>query len=111
MKKYCFFIMLLFACSISFGQSLDDISKLINKGDYKKAKEGLDKFLSDSKNASNAVAYYYKGRILNGLSKDSTLAAAESIKLKSEAFELFKKLPGHGFKRSSFYIGKSRLLL
>jgi len=49
MKKYCFFMMLLVAGFASFGQSLDDINKLRLLGQNKKAKDALDKFLSDPK--------------------------------------------------------------
>ena len=91
MKKYCFFIMLLFAGAISFGQSLDDINKLMLLNQNKKAREGIDKFLGDTKNAGKADAWYYKGRIYNSLSKDSAITTSEALKLKADAFEAFKK--------------------
>jgi hypothetical protein len=91
MKKYSFFIMLLFAGLAGFGQTMEEVTKSINKGEYKKAKEALDKFMSDPKNAAKSEGFYYKGRVYNALSKDSSLSAAEALKLKGEAFEAFKK--------------------
>ena len=91
MKKYYFFIMLVLAGNISFGQSLEDINKLMLLQQNKKAKEGLDKFLADPKNAGKADAWYYKGRIYNAVSKDSAIAPTESMRLKKEAFEALQK--------------------
>ena len=91
MKKYCLLLTLLITGASSFAQSLDDITKLMNAGQAKKSKEAIDKFLSDPKNATKADAYFYKGKIYNAVSKDSSIAATDAIKLKIEAFEAFKK--------------------
>jgi len=104
MKKYSFFIMLLFAALVSFGQSTEDITKALNKGDYKKAKEALDKYLSDAKNAAKPDGWYYKGRVSNGLSKDSLLSATEALKLKNESFEAFKKYQQMDAKEVAFIL-------
>jgi len=92
MKKYSFFMILVFAGATAFGQSMDEISKMINSGKNKQAKEAIDKFFSDPKNvAAKPEAYFYKGRAYNNYSKDSSLSPAESLKLKNEAFESLKK--------------------
>jgi len=91
MKKYCFFIMLVFAGNICFGQTLEDINKMMLLQQNKKAKDALDKFLADPKNATKADAWYYKGRIYNAVSKDSGISSADAMKLKMEAFEALKK--------------------
>jgi hypothetical protein len=91
MKKYYFFVMMLFAGATAFSQSLDDINKLMILGQNKKAKESVDKFLSDTKNATKADGWYYKGRVYHALSKDSGVANTEAMKLKTEAFEALKK--------------------
>ena len=57
MKKYCFFIMLVFGSSVVFGQTLKEINTLTTLQQYKKAKEGIDKFLADPKNAGTADAW------------------------------------------------------
>jgi hypothetical protein len=91
MKKYCFFIMLIFAGSFSYSQTLQEINEMMGKSQYKKAKEGIDKFLSDPKNAAKSDGFFYKGRIYNSLSKDSAMVSTEALKLKIDAFEAFKK--------------------
>lgn len=91
MKKFCFSMVLLLAGVVSFGQSLDDINKLILLGQNKKAKEGIDKLLTEPKSASKAIAWFYKGRIYNSFSKDSGTKVADALKLKTESFEAFKK--------------------
>jgi hypothetical protein len=102
MKKYSFFMMLLFASVVSFGQSLDDINKMMLLGQNKKAKEGVDKFLSDAKNATKAEGWFYKGRIYNNISKDSGISSADALKLKNDAFEAFKKYQQLDAKDLSF---------
>jgi hypothetical protein len=104
MKKYSFFMMLLFASVVSFGQSLDDINKLMLLQQNKKAKEGIDKFLSDAKNAAKADGWFYKGRIYNAVSKDSGTASADALKLKGDAFEAFKKYQQMDAKEVSFVL-------
>lgn len=91
MKKYCFMAILLFAGVAGFGQGIDDINKYHMLGQNKKAKELVDKFLSETKNANKAEGWYYKGRIYNAVSKDSGTTLADAMKLKLEAFEAFKK--------------------
>src|SRR5258705_13072397 len=104
MKKYCFFMLLLFTATVSFGQKLEDIIKLENANKHKEAKAGIDKFLSDPKNASEAPAYFYKGKIYNAVSKDSSLTPDESMKLKTEAFESFKKYQQMDAKEINFLV-------
>lgn len=104
MKKYCFFIMLLFAGTVSKGQTLQEINEMMGKSQYKKAKEGIDKFLNDPKNAAKADGWFYKGRIYNSLSKDSAVAPGEALKLKTDAFEAFKKYQQMDAKEVSFIL-------
>ncbi len=75
----------------SFAQSLDDINNLMDKQKYAAAKTGIDKFLGEAKNASNADGWYYKGRIYNSLSRDSGIAPMDAYNYKLTAFEAFKK--------------------
>lgn len=75
----------------TFSQTLDDMDKLMEKKKYKDAKMAIDKFLLDAKNTDNANAWYYKGRIYNSFSYDSTLSKNEKYLLKSNAFDAFKK--------------------
>lgn len=82
--------MLLFA-NFSYSQSLEDINDMMGKLQYKEAKAAIDKYLSNPKKASDAEAYYYKGRIYNSLSFDSSVAMTDQFSLKADAFEAFKK--------------------
>lgn len=101
MKKYCFIIILFFSAAV-FGQNgdqnraLHDIRNMELLGQRKQAKTAIDSFLSDPANANVAQAYFYKGQIYNLVSKDTsveitTVDPAESLKLKTEALEAFKK--------------------
>ena len=102
MKKYCFFIIFLFASVVSFSQSLDDINTMMLLMQNKKAKEGIDKFLSDTKNATKANGWFYKGRIYNAFSKDSGTTPTDALKLKGEAFDAFKKYQQMDAKQENF---------
>jgi hypothetical protein len=104
MKKYSFFIMLIFASTIVFGQTLTEINDMMGKLQYKKAKEGIDKFLTDAKNSAKGDGWYYKGRIYNSLSKDSTNSSTDAMKLKLESFEAFKKYQQLDSKQVSFIL-------
>ncbi len=104
MKKYCFFIMLLVANIIGYAQTLPEINEMMGKSQYKKAKEGIDKFLSDPKNAAKADGWFYKGRIYNSLSKDSSVAATDALKFKAESFDAFKKYQQMDAKEVSFIL-------
>ena len=83
--------MLIFAGTFSYGQTLQEINEMMGKSQYKKAKEGIDKFLSDPKNAAKSDGWFYKGRIYNAVSKDSAMSSVDALKLKIDAFEAFKK--------------------
>lgn len=91
MKKLVVMMAFLGGAMFTFGQSLDDINEMMGKNEYRKAKDGIDKFLGDAKNAGKADGWYFKGRIYNSLSKDASVTPAEAYKLKTDAFEAFKK--------------------
>ena len=91
MKKLCFFSFVLFVAAGAGAQSLDDIGKLMEKNKYDVAKVSIEKYISDPKNAASAEAWYYKGRIYNSLSKDSTVAKQDAYNYKQTAFDAFKK--------------------
>lgn len=91
MKKLCFFSFVLFVAAVANAQSLDDIGKLMEKNKYDAAKVSIEKYIADPKNAASAEAWYYKGRIYNSLSKDSTVAKQDAYNYKQTAFDAFKK--------------------
>lgn len=75
-----------------FGQSLDDINELMGKSQFKKAKESIDKYMKDPKNANASDGWYFKGRIYNSLSRDSTVSLQDGMQYKLESFNAFKRL-------------------
>jgi hypothetical protein len=73
-----------------FAQKLDDVQEKISKGKYDEAKEKIDKVLADPKNATNASAWYYKGKIYAELARtDTTGKLGDDAGI--QAFEAFKK--------------------
>ena len=91
MKKVLIFILIIVGSSSVFSQSLEDINKLMDKQQFLPAKAAIDKYLADSKNASSAEGYYYKGRIYNSLSRDAATPKADAYAYKLVALEAFKK--------------------
>ena len=91
MKKLCFFSFVLFVAAGAGAQSLDDIGKLMEKNKYDAAKVSIEKYIADPKNVASAEAWYYKGRIYNSLSKDSTVAKQDAYNYKQTEFDAFKK--------------------
>ena len=85
-------VLLLCFCSIAaMSQSLDDINKLMGDKKFTQAKTAIDKHLADPKNATKSDAWYFKGRIYNSLSYDSTVSPMDAYNYKLEAFNAFKK--------------------
>ncbi len=91
MKKISLLLMLLFVGMVSMTQSLDDIKDLVSKGKFSNAKTAIDKYLQDPKKANSSEAWYFKGRIYNLLSSDSTTPHNELYDLRKDAFDAFKK--------------------
>jgi hypothetical protein len=92
MKKYFVFAALFFVSASSVAQTMKEINTLmLLPGQNKKAKEKLDAFLAIPKNATNAEAWYAKGRVYNEASKDSSVSINDAMKLRLEAFDAFKK--------------------
>ena len=90
MRKFFLASALVITAASTFAQKLDDVQEKISKGKYDEAKEKLDKFMADPKNASNANAYYYKGVINNYLAQtDSTNKLTYDAS--TEAFNAYKK--------------------
>lgn len=91
MKRSSLIIVLLSVALFSRAQSLDDINKMMGANNFKGAKTAIDTYLSDQKNAAKADGWYYKGRIYNSLSYDSSLTLEEKTVNKRTAYEAFKK--------------------
>ena len=91
MKKLCFFSLMLLGAASLQAQSLEDIGKLMEKNQYAAAKPIIDKHIADPKNATSGESWYYKGRIYNSLSRDTTVPVADAYNYKLIAFDAFKK--------------------
>ncbi|MEJ7625959.1 MAG: hypothetical protein WKF35_03765 [Ferruginibacter sp.] len=72
-------------------QSIDEINKMVNANNFKGAKAYIDTYLGDPKNGSKAEGWYYKGRIYNGLSYDSSVTMTDKAIYKAAAYDAFKK--------------------
>src|SRR5450631_3612358 len=92
MKKVCFMTVFAAVSLFGFGQNLDDINELMGKSQFKKAKESIDKYMKDPKNAGESNGWYFKGRIYNSLSRDSSVSMQDAMQYKLESFNAFKKL-------------------
>lgn len=91
MKKLFFFTFMVSGAFVSFAQSLEDIGKMMEKSQFATAKTGIEKYIADPKNATNAEAWYYKGRIYNSLSRDTSVNSADAYTYKMTAYDAFKK--------------------
>lgn len=91
MTKISIVLMLCFCSIVGMAQSLDDINKLMGDKKFNEAKTAIDKHLADPKNATKSDAWYFKGRIYNSLSYDTTVSPTVAYNYKLEAFNAFKK--------------------
>lgn len=72
-------------------QDLDQINDLMTKSKFKEAKTGIDKYLLNPKKANDAEGWYYKGRVYNSLSHDSTVPQSDLFQLRNDAYNAFKQ--------------------
>ncbi len=72
-------------------QDLDQINDLMAKSKFKEAKTGIDKYLLNPKKANDAEGWYYKGRVYNSLSRDSTVPQSDLFQLRNDAYNAFKQ--------------------
>ncbi len=92
MKKYVLAIMMVLGSLYGSSQELPkDIRFNIELKQFDKAKDALDKYMADPKNASNAIAYYYKAYVYSSLARDPKRTNAESKTLNDDAFAALKK--------------------
>lgn len=92
MKKVTFALLMLMTAFMVKAQSYDEIKQFVMLGQYKKAKEDVDKRMTNAKFAGKAEAYILKSTIYAGLAADSaTLHTPEGAALRTEAEAAFKK--------------------
>jgi len=90
MRKFLFTLILAAAGTISFAQTLEEIQELMNKQQWDKAKEAIDKFSTNDKNSGKWETWYYKAHIYNTLSKDEKFKTTIPD-AKMQAFNAYKK--------------------
>lgn len=84
----------LFAVTVlgASAQSIDDIKDNIGKQQWDKAKEQIDKYLANEKNAKKPDGWYYKGAIYNEVAKNEKYKALlGGTDGRMEAFNALKK--------------------
>lgn len=91
MKKILMMLAMGFAITAGRAQSIEDIRDLLNKKDYTAAKNSIDKYLADPKNADKAEAWYLKGKAYIWYSQEKTTPEGEMFALKSTAYDAFRK--------------------
>lgn len=92
MKKIAFFFTTLVLAVMVQAQSYDDIKNYLLLNQYKKAKEDVDKRLTNAKFASKPEAYILKASIYSAMAGDSAvLNTPEAATLRGESEAAFKK--------------------
>ena len=92
MKKYVLATMLVLGSLYGTSQELPkEIRFNIELKQFDKAKDALDKYIADPKNATNTIALYYKAYVYSALARDTKKTTAESKTLNDEAFATLKK--------------------
>jgi hypothetical protein len=92
MKKIIVLLCLVLASTLTFAQTLDEVKAMTSGPDWDaaQAKDAVDKYLANPKNAKDANGYYYKAMIYNKYSKDPELKS-DCPDCKLQAFEALKK--------------------
>ena len=89
MRKSIFTAMLAIAAFMANAQSVEDVTKQLEKKNNDKAKELIDKLTADP-NSKNADAWYVKAQVYNALAIDEKFKASVPDAYE-QSFEAFKK--------------------
>src|SRR6476469_6391984 len=90
MKRIVISSLLLLTTLGMFAQVANKAKDLLKANKLQEAKAEIDKVLANEKNAANAEAWFYKGKIYSSLGNDTTNRMGADD-LKWEGFEAFKK--------------------
>ncbi len=92
MKKYFFLFAVLFVASMVNAQKYEDIKNKLIVGQYKQAKEDIDKAMTNAKFTAKPEAYILKATIYAGLAiAEGTKGTPQAEPLATEAEAAFKK--------------------
>ena len=89
-KSILFFLLVSAFSTGIMAQSIDDIKDLAGKNQWDKAKEAVDKHLSNEKNSKKGDGWYWKAVIYNAISRDENLGK-KNPDARTEAFNSYKK--------------------
>ncbi len=108
MKKILFSLSVLMLAIAVNAQTYEEIKNFVMLGQYKKAKEDVDKRMTNAKFASKPEAYILKATIYSGLASDSTMMnTPEGATLRNEAEAALKKYkemePGMALLKDPIY--------
>jgi hypothetical protein len=91
MQKSIFAALLTCFLSVALlAQDLPEIREVAGKNQWDKAKEGIDKYLSNEKNAKKGEGWYLKSVIYNSIARDPKFSSLTADP-RMEAFEAYKK--------------------
>lgn len=92
MRKLIFTALLASFALTMYAQDIDDIKDLVGKQQWDKAKDQIDKYLANEKNAKKPDGWYYKGVIYNEIAKsDKYKSILNGADGRMQAFEALKK--------------------
>lgn len=92
MKKITFSLFMLMLAFIVNAQTYEEIKQFVMLGQYKKAKEDVDKRMTNAKFAAKPEAFILKATVYSALAADSATALTpEAAALRSEAEAALKK--------------------
>lgn len=91
MRKLIFTTLFAAITFTMFAQNMDDIKDLVGKQQWDKAKDQIDKYLANEKNAKKPDGWFYKGVIYNEVAKSDKFKSLLTGDGRMEAFNAFKK--------------------
>jgi hypothetical protein len=80
--------------TISIGmmaQTIEEIRSMAGKNQWDKAREGVDKYLANEKNAKKGDGWFMKAQVYNGIARDSVFSKQYNGDPRAEAFAAYKK--------------------
>jgi hypothetical protein len=83
-------VCILFITTGVFSQDIDDIKNFAGKNQWDKAKEAVDKYLANEKNAKKGEGWFWKAQVYSSIAKDPNFSK-QFPNTRSEAFAAYKK--------------------
>ncbi|HEX7845703.1 MAG TPA: hypothetical protein VF476_07845 [Chitinophagaceae bacterium] len=90
MLKSILTAVIMFVSVSLMAQSIDEIKGFAGKNQWDKAKEGIDKYLANEKNAKKGDGWFWKAQIYNSIARDANFSK-QFPGTRAEAFTAYKK--------------------